>query len=329
VTRILYLPLATDNTNRYSENMMEVLAEFGTVSGFTVGRGVKGALRGRMQRSDVIFLNWLENEIVSKGGALSVPGFAKCMMKLALSRVFARKLVYVRHNRYPHRTRAQHRASVAKAADFLEARCDASVVHSMTATAGSRLYVPHPLYKVNARPEAPHEGERYFVCFGRILRYKNLEALIRCFPADRRLLIVGACDDPAYLDELDALASPNIAIRGGYIDEEEAQRLVSGSEGVIICHAENDVIVSGTFFYAMSLGVRVYALRTEFTAWAQRELGGELVQAHDSVESLARSLPATPRTRPADGVDPRVQRLFGTQAVRQAVSEVMRKIGLR
>jgi hypothetical protein len=328
VTRILYLPLATDNTNRYSDNMMEALSHFGPVSGFTVARGLKHALKGNVERADLILLNWLENEIVSKEGSLSSAGFAKCLLKILLSKIFARKVVYVRHNRYPHCTDIGHRVNVMRAVDFLEARCHASVVHSMMAVTERRLYVPHPLYKVEARtPLIEHNGE-YFVCFGRIMRYKNFEALVRCFPANRRLIIAGACGDAPYVAELRALASDNVDVRGGYIDEAEAQRLVGESAGVIICHAEHDVIVSGTFFYALSLGVKIYALKTDFSAWAKRELGERHVEIYEDIVQLTRALPATADAGSSSEIDPRVRRLFGDQAVRQALSAVLARVGL-
>jgi hypothetical protein len=327
VANILYLPLSPNSTNKYCENMVDVLSQFGTVSGFTVAHGVKRLFSGEIIRADVIFMNWVENEIVSKNGALSVPGFAKSLIKILLCKLFAKKLVYVRHNRYPHRTAVKHRKAVTRAADFLESCCDVSIVHSVMAQAGKRLYVPHPLYKLEGRAGVPDtEQASYFVCFGRILRYKNFESLIKSFPADRKLLIVGACDDQAYLAELKALAGDNVTVRGEYIGEKEAQELVSASEGVIICHAEDDVIASGTFFYSLSLGVKVYALETDFTKWAHTELGDSLVQVHSSVADLTKHLPAAPRAK--GETDPRVQQLFGSQAMHQAISEVLAKIGM-
>jgi hypothetical protein len=327
VANILYLPLSPNTTNKYCENMVDVLSQFGPVSGFTVAKGVKRLFSGDVIRADVIFLNWVENEIVSTSGALSIPGFMKSLIKILLCKFFAKKLVYVRHNRYPHKTSVKHRKSVTRAADFLESCCDASIVHSMMARTGTRFYVPHPLYKLEARSGAAASADDgYFVCFGRILRYKNFETLIKSFPADRKLLIVGACDDAAYLAELNALATDNVTIRGEYIDEKEAQQLVSDSEGVIICHAEDDVIASGTFFYSISLGVKVYALETDFTTWAHKELGDGLVEVHRDIPALARGLPSMPRAK--GEVDPRVQALFGPQAVRQAVSEVLARIGM-
>jgi hypothetical protein len=141
------------------------------------------------------------------------------------------------------------------------------------------------------------------------------------------LLIFGACDDPKYLAELKAQAPPNVAIRSGYVSEKDAQQILLDSEGVLICHAEEDIIVSGTFIYALSLGVKTYAIRTDFTKWAEREVGRELVEVFSGIPELVQHLPATPRQPASAETDLRVQRLFGTQAVCQAVSDVLTQIG--
>jgi glycosyltransferase involved in cell wall biosynthesis len=327
---ILYLPLQKNNPNKYCENMEDILSDFGSVSDFTVKKGLRNLVAGNRTKADIIFLNWIENEIVTKSGSLSVYRFAKSVVKLNLCKLFARKLVYVRHNRFPHNTCVKHKKVAARAADFLESFCDASVVHSMPETRGSRMYVPHPLYKVEASTDTADDPlPGYFVCFGRIMRYKHFETLVEHFPRNRRLLIIGTCDDPEYVKELNALSAGNVVIRDEYFTEQDAQHLILGSEGVIICHAEENVIVSGTFFYAVSLGVRVLAIETGFLNWARQELGDDLVMLHSSIPDLARSLPTTPRPKAEAATDPRVQGLFGDRIIKEALSNVFEKVGVR
>jgi CubicO group peptidase (beta-lactamase class C family) len=142
-------------------------------------------------------------------------------------------------------------------------------------------------------------------------------------------MILGSCDDPQYIAELNALSKGNVTIRGEYISDKDAQQLIVQSEGVIICHAEDDVIVSGTFFYALSLGVTVFALETDFIRWVNSELGDDVVLARRTISELTQSLPTAPRTRMTGVTDPRVQHLFGNETVQHALSDLLTEIGVR
>mgnify|MGYP007117631456 FL=1 len=80
----------------------------------------------------------------------------------------------------------------------------------------------------------------------------------------------------------------NIAARE--LTDEEAKVVVEQSQAVIICHAEDNVVVSGTFFFAMSLRKQVIALETPFLAWAAASLPAGYTHVFSDLEALAQSL---------------------------------------
>jgi glycosyltransferase involved in cell wall biosynthesis len=334
--RIAYIP-DDDMGNAYTGRMRELLASFGEVERCA---GIKSLLRQlphSFRRYDVIVVNWMDNAIVAFGtGRISVRGITQLFFKTLLLKAFARRMVFVRHNNYPHYTAAGSESSAQRLVDFYENLFDAIVTHSGAAVASGRrerFYCPHPLYHAeapsadisSALPGAVPAGE-YFVAFGRIEPYKKIDALIENFPRNRILVVAGSVGDAAYAERLAGMKRDNVIFLPGRLSEAAAQQLVLASAGVVIANADPDVVVSGTFFYAMSLGRPIYAVTTSFLSWVQDRVGSELLVLGPDLKRLCRTLSSADPRRVSAASRAAVEHEFGDGAVRQALA---RALGIR
>src|SRR6201999_3331671 len=100
-----------------------------------------------------------------------------------------------------------------------------------------------------------------------LVRYKRIERLIAAWPPDAALVVAGAPGDRADAAELQAVAPRNVLAHAGRVAEPVAQALVARSAGLVMAHADADVVVSSSFYFAMSLGVPVLAVETPFLRW--------------------------------------------------------------
>lgn len=326
--RIGYSPFELDG-NDYVARMQQVLSELGQVQRVP-------ALRHLLRRPytlgrkplDVIILNWHDSKLAARpSGRLSLSGLAKFIAEVVLYRLMARRVVFVRHNRYPHHASAGSGKRIGRWLDRLEPLFDMVVSHSGHDQAAGRHYVPHPLYRFAERPATAAESD-YHVVFGRVLRYKNILSLVQAYPADRRLVIAGPCHDQAYLTALRSEAEgKRIEFMPGFMSAEAAQQLLLNSRGSIICHADEDMIVSGSYFFAASLGVPVLAVRTPFFDWLTKDVGANGLQIADDIPGLLQRLDEDQVTERAALLD-EANRLFGDQAVAQAWQNGFARLGL-
>lgn len=226
------------------------------------------------QKSDIFIINWLENHLRRSNNKLSILGVFKYFIYLIYFRLLAKKIIYVRHNFYPHNMKGWQAKLACYIANIGEKLCHIKVSHSGHLESQGYEYVPHPLYSsppVEQELQQKHEDE-YFIMFGRIERYKKFETIIDHWNNNKKLLIAGSVGDQEYLNELKNKASEkNIIFDARFIPEDEATNLVMNSNGLILAHADKDMIVSGSFFYAITLGVPVFAIEKPFFTWLKSE----------------------------------------------------------
>jgi glycosyltransferase involved in cell wall biosynthesis len=326
---IAFLPDYTV-ANAYTVRMQEILSSFGRLEKLGTRSRALRLLRGKLSRVDVVVVNWEENAFVSeKTRGVSASGTIKLLFKAFAMRLFARRMVFVRHNHYPHSTRPKSTSRVRWLVDRYEGLFDCVFVHSGAELGthngtAKRHYLPHPLY--HTVPEAANTTqqfelpERYFVTFGRIVPYKNIDSLMTAFPANENLVVCGEVGNAAYAASLEQIKRPNILYRPGYISEEMAQLLMNGAQAVVIAHHSASTIVSGTFFYALSLHRHVFAVRTPFLEWIALRLGPDILTLADDVEHLCK-LVASSKCAPLSAESRRiVERELGDEAVRSALA---------
>lgn len=325
--RIAYIP-HEDMGNAYTDRMRELLGDFGVVERFA---GIKSLLR-QLPRSlrcyDIVVVNWLESAIVAfDTGRISLRGTVRVFFKTLLMKAFAKRLVFVRHNNYPHETAPGRERAARRLIDFYEALFDVVITHSGADEDEGRRYCPHPLYRrtivASAPPLAVALPDEYFIAFGRIEPYKKLDTLIENFPSGRTLVVAGSVRDAAYANRLARIRRGNVVFLPGRLDEAAAQRLVRSARGVVIANAEPDMLVSGTFFYAMSLGRPVFAVTTPFLAWARERIGNELLVLGADLKRLCRAIAACDARPVSAASREAVAREFGDAAIKDALAAAL------
>ncbi|MDR5172634.1 hypothetical protein IHQ56_12455 [Methylobacillus flagellatus] len=274
-------------------------------------------------RYDWVIINWLENILVGKNKRLGFKSIALFFLKFLIYRLMAKQLVFVRHNIYPHGLHGREARIATWIIEQAIRLSTVSIVHSGHLEQGKVKYVAHPLYELSALPNE-YEND-YHVVFGRIIEYKNIHTLLEHWD-NRRLIIAGLVEDPVYAERLKQIIQQrnltNVVLNTGFITDEEATKLVAGSQGLVITHCDADMIVSGSFFFAASLGVPVFALTTPFFEWATQSRNYQGLYAYKSLDALMAGLkqqPAVDRKR----ISQSAHDLFGNDVVVSAWYSVL------
>jgi glycosyltransferase involved in cell wall biosynthesis len=330
--RIGLLPFDS-GVNLYAERLRANLSELGEVMPVGTPRERIARVFAREPSFDVVIAGWLENILLTESGRLSLLGLTKMIAGSLVLRAQARRIIYVRHNRYPHNARPEHARLLARLLDQFERLYDITLTHSPAETGPHRAYCPHPLYDTaQDEPLLPCDidlAPGYFVVFGRIAPYKNIEALIAGFPSNQRLLVAGVVDDDAYAERLMQLRRPNITIAPGYLSESQAQSVLRRAAGVVVSHCAEDVIVTGSFFYAMTLGRPVYAVETPFLRAIQAQVGERVLRTAENIPQLCQLLSHVGRGNAASAAEwTAVRAAFSDAAICQQLTQIFRRLGL-
>lgn len=283
--KIFYFPFSNE-TNLYCERMKELLSTFGEVNKVDKKKLLLDFFLFR--RKDFLFLNWFENCIINRSGNISYFGILKVFVCFFIFRIVFRNFIFVRHNHYPHDCLSKNSKKARYIINMLEMISHKVIVHSpLEVSNKNRIYVPHPLYN-NPASEIINVERNVFVIFGRIIRYKKIEEVINLFPENMKLIVVGKCEDDSYLKELQEIISlkSNIQIFNKFMSDIEITEIVKNSQGMLITHNNEDMIVSGSFFYGLSLNSKIYCLSTPFLTWVETELGSKYIEVYDSLESM-------------------------------------------
>jgi glycosyltransferase involved in cell wall biosynthesis len=331
--RIAYVPYYNVG-NAYVNRMRDVLGQFGTVFQFIRPKQlVKEICLGKFKRYDVSIFNWTENEILDpRTHKVSWINACKVMIKMAFARVASRRLVFFRHNLYPHPTLPQDEKLVKRLLGWYEKVFSLVFVHSGAHLDDGRVYCPHPLYRRATAAASTSESdaavvdglpEDYFVVFGRIERYKRILELAQTFPSHKNLLIIGPISDEYYGKEIQGLGRTNIFYRPGFLSEAAAQNIILKSSAIVLAHAGENTVVSGSFFYAVSLLVPVLAVETPFLCWVAPRIGAELLVLAPDLPGLVEAARGFERCPNLAHLAPHVNDEFGDEAIANALAPAL------
>jgi glycosyltransferase involved in cell wall biosynthesis len=247
--------------NQYSSQMIKAYAELG-LENILWKSWWDLIVQNLFYRSHTIcHLNWFESQLINKKGNLSFRGFVSFFIKYCILKACCKKLIFVRHNLYPHYTSTKNASKVKKIIDFLEKYLfDFAIVHSSEYSNKKRIYIPHPLYQIdNEKPEESifrlvNEIDSYAIVFGRIKRYKSIDKLVKSWNCDFNLIIAGECDEKDYLQEIENIKGEknNIFLIPKRISDGDAAYLVKNSLCSIIPTDGDQIIVSGSMYFSFS-----------------------------------------------------------------------------
>jgi len=326
VKNIKYFPQPSKD-NQYIQNTINEIE-----NAFETKVGIVSSLKNAIQnpkalfgnrRSDVFIINWLENNLRGSNNKLSTLGVFKYFIYLLYFRLTAKKIIYVRHNVYPHNMEGWHAKSASFITDIGEKLCHQKVAHSGHLIKEGYAYVPHPLYNLTLNNEHNPNLNNYYIMFGRIERYKKIETVINHWTLEEKLVIAGSVGSQSYLDELIGKAEgKNIKFDARFIPDDEAASLVKESNGVILAHADEDMIVSGSFFFAVTLGVPVFAIVKPFFSWLKNEQNFNDLYLFDKSEDIVSALKKQ-HSFDSNVIQTQANAFFGTIATAQAWKRVI------
>jgi hypothetical protein len=250
---------------------------------------------------------------------------------MRLYRIVSKRVIYVRHNEYPHKVSPRYQDRIRRLIDKGQSLCHAVVAHSPSyAEEHGYAYIPHPLYRLCQSEAGEPSGE--YVVFGAIAEYKKISELVAAWHGDRKLLVAGPCDDPAYLNELQGLAADKaVRIEVGYQDQDDMANRLVNSNGVIIVNDPRSMIVSGTFFFALSSGAPVFARKNAFYDWVSSTSVGKYLHTFDSVNALADHVAAIEdrRSQESASIQRAAEEHFGDEAVLDAWQSLFEQVGVQ
>lgn len=296
---VFYFPFSS-GVNKYSERIRTILGTIADVSPLSLQEECVNLLKLKRRKRGIAVVNWIENILInSNDGSFSVYGLFKLLLAIVALKIRFDKVIYVQHNLYPHDIKKSDIKRVQWCIDQLTKVVDITAVHSPHLR--DRVYIPHPLYRspMVSLPAGTiiNSDDASYLIFGRIERYKKIESVIQHFPSNKKLIIAGACSDSNYVQYLTQLVSdkPNITLIARFLSDEEVEKIISACKAIIISHADPDMIVSGSFFYAITEQLPVLAIASPFLEWAESQLGQDIIKTFVSIESMACFIQDTPK----------------------------------
>ena len=241
------------------------------------------------RRYDFFIDNWSENLLVDKKGKIKLSRIIVYICYKAFLKFISNKVIYIKHNIYPHSTADEDITKVRYVIDKLEFLNDLIVTHSDRAPYKKYNFIPHPLYKFkNKIFENELKQKNYFVIFGRILRYKNIDKYIKSCPDNVYIIIAGESNDQNYLDELKNLSKckDNISFITESLSDDEAFKLIKNSKGLIITNENFSSVVSGTLYFGLSVGTNILSLSNPFIDWFSMKYELDCIYKYSDLNSL-------------------------------------------
>jgi glycosyltransferase involved in cell wall biosynthesis len=218
---------------------------------------------------------------------------------LILLKLLRYRLIWTAHNLLPHERTSLNDRLLMKMLLLLS---DKVIVHSdIQLPTNKKIIIPHGNY-INFYPNVvtKHEARKkldvqqndfVFLFFGHIKPYKGVELLLNSFQkiqkTNMKLLIVGDCKDPQYLDLLNKKTDKltNVTIIQSFIASDEVQYYFNAADTVVLPFKE--VTTSGSFILASSFKKTVIAPCIGMFATLPQNLGYFYSLSNEDVLSSA------------------------------------------
>ncbi|EIZ1360375.1 hypothetical protein MOS07_000586 [Vibrio vulnificus] len=215
------------------------------------------------QRKSIGIISFMEDELYSSNRFFLLT-LVKVLTISIVFRICTAKLIWIRHNIKPHNV--DYPPKVYRLfCRWLKFISNNVVTHEIESRVYATDYIPHPLYNLNLRSSTNNRTIEYLI-FGQVKRYKGIAEFLNRWPIDKQLLILGNCTDKCYRDEIYRIidSMPNVKFDCRYIPSTELDEVLLNTKYVILPHEDNSMIVSGSFFHAVSAGTNIIMSRSGF-----------------------------------------------------------------
>ncbi|MDF4278265.1 hypothetical protein P3371_12565 [Vibrio parahaemolyticus] len=223
-------------------------------------------LKDSKSRKDrAILVNWLEDRVAQNRRQ----PFKNLFIAITLIFIFkikCKELIWIRHNIKPHVNNQSVIQTFCYNILFVLLKLFSTkiVTHRKVEDLDSKV-IPHPLYSANI--DFVRDRDIEYICFGKIMRYKNIPKMLKDWPSNKKLLLIGYCDDSDLDLEITSIISDNKNIEyvNKFVGEKELNEYIARCKYVLLPHSDNSMIVSGAFYHAISLGANVISSRNDFS----------------------------------------------------------------
>ncbi|WP_282150312.1 hypothetical protein [Vibrio diabolicus] len=202
------------------------------------------------QKKDVALLNWYEDN-----ASFSLLRAISYLFYFIYIRAAFKKVIWIRHNIAPHHNR--HGILYKAFVYILSSYCDRKITHKPMKGFD---FIPHINYIEQVTRVSSPVRDVEFLIFGQIKKYKGIDELLKTWPTNLKLVIIGKCTEPQLeLDINDIIVNRGLDVEftNKFIDQKELNKLLLKTKQVIIPNEDNSMIVSGVFYHAASFGANI------------------------------------------------------------------------
>ncbi|TLX73954.1 glycosyltransferase family 4 protein [Labilibacter sediminis] len=179
-----------------------------------------------------------------------------------------KKIVWVIHNKKPHRVKSKLALYcmwvAARSADIIichanEGKDFVKVKYGGKASNKVR-YVPHPVYSTELYEPLPEKWD--IVIWGTIARYKNIAQFLEFVKESpkfsaMKILICGFCPDKEYEKEIQAELTPNISYLNRFLTDEELKHELRSTKAILFTYKLDSVLSSGAMVYSLNFNKKI------------------------------------------------------------------------
>ncbi|WP_297532760.1 MULTISPECIES: hypothetical protein [Thalassolituus] len=210
-------------------------------------------------REELLILNWFEDRI--GGSKRPYMALLKSILLMIVLRLRFRKIVWVRHNYYPHsKFKIKHHILLVR---LLRRISDVALVHRHGLSKDFR-YASHPLYSSESVQTKNRDRDIDFLYFGAVKGYKGLVELLEDWPVEKSLCMLGRSDDLSltkHIGEVINKRKLDVTWQNSFIEYDQLCHYIARSKYVVLPHNPNTMIVTGAFYHAISFGASVLMRR--------------------------------------------------------------------
>lgn len=313
--------------NEYCERMKSILSNCGTVKTVDSSYELLKRTIKTKKRADIFVINWLDNLLINSCGSIDIKHLIKFFLKIIFYKLVSKKIVFVRHNIYPHNTVNKDKNRAKKIISFAYKLFGTPICHSPVY---GNEYIPHPLYGSSESDHVDNQDIKslsdYYVMFGRIEKYKNIDKVLDAFPADKQLIIAGPCSDKEYLSTLESYKRDNVTIIADFISNNDACYLLQHSQGLILAHDDSSMIISGSLYFALSNYTRVISIKNDFFAWIENKLPGFIVLGVNTQEVCQKLETLEYKNESGKNYRAKINELFGDEYIAACWKSLFEKL---
>lgn len=223
------------------------------------------------RNNNYAIFNWLEDSVIRANGKSRLITFVYKVVLLFTAKLFCKHVIWVRHNIKPHSLKGEKPLYLNLFEKIYLFISDCVVTHADIECKHKHHYVvPHPLYSEGFEFKTAGLNDDPtidFIFFGAVTKYKNLDVLLKMWPSNKKLVIAGACKDEVLKNDLEEIIMRrNLMVDwlDRFIQDDELNNLLKNSRVVLIPHSSGSMIVSGSFYHAVSYGCEVIMSNNAF-----------------------------------------------------------------